>query len=606
MLKRGIGLGLLCIAGHAYSANITVTTTEDVVKADDQCSLREAIAYVNQGMPEAGYNGCGGKEATNVIVLNGKSEYKLNNQISIYKSLQIKSLYDTNVTETNILGKNNAVIKMTGKDRLFLIDHSLAPPATNADGTIVDNTALIAVQFSEVSLDGCGQSTCSDQGGLIYNKDILNIQYAQLLNGNANKGGVIYNAGIYEKNKALSSVSISNSLIKSNKASQGAVIYSEIPQFVISQSVVRDNEVSDSSAALFDIGTAFDEETSKNAGTVLSRGIWNTTIFNNKGYIIKVFDGMLINNVTMVMNTMGLIFNAPYNQAYVSNSIIAKNGSEDCKVIAGGDATHMSNNLYSVGCAGTGSQALGAINLIAGSTTEGKCDLSTDGILCPFKDYADVALGYFKPRLLSSYKKLSDSLIVNHGPDSSNTALMTCEGTDQRGKTRPANTELCDIGAVELVVDTSTSSSIGADIYYGETGKMTIADQLQDGELIAADQCQALFGDNPTGKPWQIGCMKILQTNTLSKGSVTITQDGDVTYVPNGNWHGSDEFKILVVTTTTRFSDSKNPYIEIPTRIVQSPKDDFENKKVDVSGGSAGLFTLISLFGLLGFRRFKK
>lgn len=105
MLKRSIALGLLCFAGHTYSANIIVTTTDDVVKADDQCSLREAVEYVNQGMPEAGYNGCGGKEATNTIVLNGKSEYQLNRQISIYKNVQIKSSYETNVTDNNILGR---------------------------------------------------------------------------------------------------------------------------------------------------------------------------------------------------------------------------------------------------------------------------------------------------------------------------------------------------------------------------------------------------------------------------------------------------------------------------------------------------------------------
>ena len=100
--------------------------------------------------------------------------------------------------------------------------------------------------------------------------------------------------------------------------------------------------------------------------------------------------------------------------------------------------------------------------------------------------------------------------------------------------------------------------------------------------------------------------MKIVQTNTVSKGTTTLDQDGNVSYIPNGNWHGSDEFKILVIISTTRFSDSKNPYIEIPTRIVQSPTNNFENKKVKTSGGSTGLITLISLFGLIGFRRFKK
>lgn len=44
MLKQSIGVGMLCLAGHAYSANISVTTTEDVVKDDQECSLREAVS----------------------------------------------------------------------------------------------------------------------------------------------------------------------------------------------------------------------------------------------------------------------------------------------------------------------------------------------------------------------------------------------------------------------------------------------------------------------------------------------------------------------------------------------------------------------------------
>ncbi len=61
MLKKSIGVATLLVASHAYSDNIKVTITEDIVKNDTECSLREAIDYINQGMPEAGYYGCGGK-----------------------------------------------------------------------------------------------------------------------------------------------------------------------------------------------------------------------------------------------------------------------------------------------------------------------------------------------------------------------------------------------------------------------------------------------------------------------------------------------------------------------------------------------------------------
>ncbi|MFX9058039.1 CSLREA domain-containing protein, partial [Acinetobacter baumannii] len=46
MLKQGLGIGLLCIAGHAYCDSIIVNTTADEVKDDHLCSLREAVEYI--------------------------------------------------------------------------------------------------------------------------------------------------------------------------------------------------------------------------------------------------------------------------------------------------------------------------------------------------------------------------------------------------------------------------------------------------------------------------------------------------------------------------------------------------------------------------------
>ena len=291
MLKRGISLGLLCITGHAYSANITVNTTEDVVKADAQCSLREAITYINQGMPEAGYNGCGGKDASSIIELVGNSEYKINSQSTISNSLLIKSVYE-NAAIDSLLGKNNAVIKMAGKDRIFLIDRTLAP---NFD-QVTDKDSLITASLNEITLNGCDQDSCADQGGLIFNKENILLQYAQLLNGKARQGGAIYNAGAYTESKPLSSVGVTNSLLRGNTANQGGVIYSVMPQFIVTNSVVRDNEVKNADASLFESEQAFDEKTSNNIGTTSGRGMINTTMFSNKGYTIKVMDGMMVNN----------------------------------------------------------------------------------------------------------------------------------------------------------------------------------------------------------------------------------------------------------------------------------------------------------------------
>ncbi|MCU4313729.1 rhombotarget A [Acinetobacter bereziniae] len=600
MLKRGIGLGLLCITGHAFSANITVTTTDDIVKADDQCSLREAVEYVNQGMPEAGYNGCGGKDATAKIMLQANKEYSLTKQIHILKDVAFGSDYQTNVNDTeSIVGRRNAIIKMVGKDRLFQIEKAVDPNATTPP-------AMLSVAFDEITLKGCGQSNCADQGGLIYNKESLGISNGQLLDGSARQGGAIYNAGIYSANTALSSVVLSKTLIKGNKAAEGGVIYTELPSFVISQSLIRDNETSNSSSSNFETQNQFSEDALKAIGASVLFGVVNSTIFNNKGYVIKIYDAMQVNNITMILNSMGLIVNAPQKKGYVANSIIAQNGAQDCTVVAGGEAEQISNNLYSSGCAGFKSTAMGNAQLIAGATTEGKCDYSSNGILCPFAESPTIALGYFLPRILPSYNSVEDSLIINHGPAAQD-KILSCSATDQRGKNRDINAELCDRGSVELVIDTSNISLVGQDILYGEKAKFSIADQLQDGELVSPEKCKQIFNRDvdDNGKPWQIGCLKTVQTNTPSKGSLVIDQAGDLVYTPNGNWQGSDEFKISVVTSTTSFNKSDNPYITIPARVVQRKPDDFKDYKVKTSGGSLGFFSIVGLIGLAGYRRLK-
>ncbi|NHC04256.1 rhombotarget A [Acinetobacter sp. 187] len=597
MHKHAFALLMLGLSGQALAADLVVTTTEDVVKADSECSLREAIEYVNQGLPEAGYNGCGGKDASNVIFLSEK-EYKLNSQITISKDLTLKTQYDTAPTD-NVYGKHNAVIKMAGTDRIFNIDRtaSTLPPSSE------EPDKLIQVSLYEVTLKGCDAASCKDQGGLIYNKESLSIEYGQLLNGKARLGGAIYN--VVPDITKMGSVIIENSLIQGNKANNGAVVYGDLPQYSILKSVLRDNEATDANGALFDAAQGFTQEQSLALGIGFLRGLQNATIFNNKGYVIRVMDSVMVNNVTMLFNSKGLLFDAPNGFGSVVNSILAKNGSADCTFNSAKSNAVISNNLYSVGCEGIQSQALGSINLIAGSASEGQCDISSDGLLCPFKEYEGFTLGYFKPRLLVSYKTLDDSLIVNQGPNQTS-SLLECASTDQRSKGRPGNKELCDRGAVELLVDRTAIKQVGDDILYGEKGKMSIADQLADGELITPAQCQALFGNPVQGMQWQPGCMKIVQTNTPSKGTLTMTQDGEIVYTPNGDWHGSDEFKILVVTSTTRFSDSLNPYIEIPAKIVQDPPNDFKDYKVKTSGGAYGLGGLLILLGLIGLRRSKR
>ncbi len=207
--------------------------------------------------------------------------------------------------------------------------------------------------------------------------------------------------------------------------------------------------------------------------------------------------------------------------------------------------------------------------------------------------------------MLESYSSRNDSPIVNKGP-LSGSGIISCETSDQRLIKRNNIWELCDRGAIELRVDLNTIELVGADILYKDVAKMSIRDQLVDGELITPAQCQKLFGSEPTSGIWQPGCLKIVQTNSTSKGKLTLTQDGDISYQPNGDWHGSDQFNILVITTTTYFSDSLNKYIQIKTNVVQDPPDTYKDYSVKTSGGSFGFAGLMVLLGLITLRRNKK
>lgn len=606
MLKQSIGVGMLCLAGHAYSANISVTTTEDVVKDDQECSLREAVSYINQDMPKEGYFGCGGEDASPVILLEKQKVYKLNSHLNIQKELTIKTNYDVDFNETPVLGKNNAVLQMQAKDNILRID----------DGS---QEKLLSVVLYEVSLQGCGQAQCAQQGGLIYNNEYLQLSYAGLSGGYAAQGGAIFNVGNSTvENTSDSLVVIQNSLFEKNYAAEGAVLYTQRPAYKILNSVIRHNETTSSTSANIYAALLFNSEQLPSSILNVANYIKNSTFLQNKGYLLNLRDGIGLNNLTMIGNAQGIQFVAPQSKAFLANSILLGNPypistQQDCKFEAG-DQSILQNNLVSAGC-GQGlaeypNEIWTQTALIAGSTLEGKCssaNLDRQSLVCPFNQSSHDFLGYFKPRLLVTYQQLSDSLIVNKGKQStgSETALVECESSDQRGQVRDPNNVLCDRGAIELVFPT-TISLIGDDINYGEVAKMSVAELLGDGELLPKDQCEALLGKNPTGEAWQDGCLQVIPTTTQPKGSVTIDEEGNIQYTPNGNWHGADIFKIRLVTTTTRFNDSQNPYLEIKVQVTQAPAGQMESSKVETSGGSAGILSLLGLLGLIGLRHYKK
>jgi rhombotarget A family protien len=596
MLKKSIGMALLCMAGHAYSADITVTTTEDIVKDDEECSLREAIEYVNLGLDKEGYMGCGGENSTANILLTEKKTYVLNSHLEIKASLSIKAISDVDGTlqeDERVLGLNNAHIHMQGKDNIFRVK------STDDDS--------ILLTLKELDLEGCGEASCADQGGIIYNKGSLSLDYVKLYKGAAQYGGAIYSTGRFGTN-SQSRFEIKNSLIEQNKAVQGGVFYAETLNYAIYQSVFKNNQTTqNSSSNLYSVPYA--EPT---LVQVLSGRITNSTFLKNTGTIIDLIDGLSLNNVTIVDNSANAVrLKAESTTSYLTNSIVLSNGNNDCEA----DSTHkaiLQNNLVSASCgtgqAGYANKIWTETQVFAGLSSEGKCqslEENKDAILCPYLTPPNSFLGYLRPRILLKYNAVEDSPIVNQGKSTTTTfGIVGCEAEDQRMIARLVDNSYCDRGSIEITVPTS-GILVGQNILMGDVAKFSIANKLGDSDLIPKQYCQALVGDHPKGEAWQDGCLKIVQTKTESKGKTTIDLEGNVVYTPDSSWHGADIFEIQVITSSTRFNKTK-PYLAITTQIVQEPKDNFEDKTVKTSGGAFGFISLLGLLGLVGLRRVVK
>lgn len=626
MLKRTISLGLLCMASHAYSANIIVNTTDDEDGvANNKCSLREAITLINMTdsagkIPEAGYGGCSGVEASPSIVLEAGKTYLLNKQIEIKKSLTVNVLKE-NSADTAFNGENNAIIKAKGAHRLFSIDDENP------------NIANLTVSFRQVDFKGCAADTatiCAPTGGLIFNRENLVISFGRLSHGTASdSGGAIYNEGVAsssERDASAGLLTLTSVLFENNQANQGGAIFSVQPRYNISGSVFRRNQANATATTENDPGTivyvsrpgaALDNSLDNSSSTSRTGNIVNSTFYENIGRVANLLDGMLINNSTIILNTAGVFLNSETGSANFSNSIVVDNGSSDC-LQSVRNKTITNNLLYRAGNCGAGAagnpnrQLAADIVLLANSNiqgnSEGKCDTPDKaGLLCPFNTQKEIFNGFFRPRLLTRYNSIADSPIVNQGRFASTSETITtkaCESTDQRGKPRQTLV-LCDIGAIELVID--SQQRIGQDIKYDEVAQIDLTDNLGDGQLWPKDECDKVFKDlpNPPVNPnWQDGCLQFTAGQAPKKGILSLSADALLKYVPFKNFHGSDTFSLQLVTTTSRFSEGTNDRtLTLPGTIVQEPGNNFENKSVNTSGGSTGLLGLLGVLGLIGIRR---
>lgn len=640
MLKRTISLSLLCMASHAYSASIIVTTTADENGENPSaCSLREAITLINgerfEEPPNSdqfivrellnsteGYGGCGGKDAVSGVVYEpiidlpfGKT-YLLEKEILIQRSLTLRS--DDVGNSSDRLGVNNPVIRAVGVHRLF-----------NIKDVSLEANSIQNVMIQQVNLEGCAitdstRLSCDDNGGIISNNENLVLSTLRVSGGRARLlGGAVYST-TPQASVTLTSVDMQNNHAGEN----GAALSFEQPRFTISGSYFSQNSAPVASNGVNGVVLyVSDEIDQKDASgdpvatvTTRSGAVLDSTFYQNDAAVIDLREGIVINNTTLVDNRAGVRFIAARGGANLANSIVAGNTQFDCQFNSG-DKTYLNNILFISGCNRPTSPTL-QTSLIeisgTGDTTlfaeqvDGQCAKPpARGLLCrplpvattsvALQDGTEVFNPYLRPRLLTEYKSLDDSKIVDKGSNISTTReVLTCTLNDQRGLPRGS----CGIGSVELIIDGNNKRN-GLDIRFGQVARLNLAPLLGDGDLIPAEVCPSLFPNRqPDGGVWLEGCLTY--TKAPQKGVMTLEKNGELTYRPSSNFQGSDKFSYDVVTTTSRFSDGAiDQKINIETTIDQQPVAGDSNRKVDLAGGTFGWVGLFGLFGLAAIARRK-
>lgn len=551
-----------------------------------------------QAFRDAGKNGCVSQnsDSADVITLeNSGAVYELGSEVVIKSSMTINDAGAAPTEDpTTLVTKTSqrSLIKAVGQHRLFRIDDGVP---SDHDADIKTAEIRILVTFSNIDFQGCSQAVCANNGGLFYNADELSLLQCILNSGKASDlGGAVYNDT--RTFFAAKEVAFLN-----NTASDGAAVYSEEVNLAISNSLFTDNT-----------GANIIKTANKVAANSTSRQhfIISSTIGKNTGNAIFARESLILNNLTVVQNSGGINFNTDVFSVF--NSIIAGNG-QDCinfRVGTVADTAYFSNNVFINGCstnANTNNYQIsgtGTETLIADSNNDGLCDLPPAvGLLCPLGNYDGLTKTY-KPRLLTSYNTLADSVIVNKGflKAFSNIGVV-CPASDQRGKARiDAANSRCDIGAVELQDITGSVPHQGLDIKFGQTATFDLLEKIGDAEIWPAALCQNIYGANASG--YLDGCVR--SVTRLVRGSLSF--DGvnhTVTYRPNSSeFHGYEDFDYYLTTTISRFSDADNgKAMKVNVRVVSTPSSSLTSKSLDT--GATGLFSLLVMGLLMVWRRIR-
>jgi CSLREA domain-containing protein len=404
----------------AYAASMSVTTMEDELNLDSDCSLREALFAANNNRA---WGGCpaGSGTATDTITLpsgdyvltltgNGNPEDE-----GQFGDLDIKAISSTGAAAGPVVvtGTPFTTIIHGVNDRVF----DVLPGA---------NVTIKRLMIRAGSARGLISST---GGGGARNRGKLKVDTTYFVANDASGGGAI-------KNNAGATLTVVKSTFLENSAVVGGAIYNE-GKATVSQSTLHDNAVS---------GVP-----SGHGGGIYNSGILkvdNSTIDFNRadgdgGGLENVGTGTAtLNNVTMTINVADSNGDGVGNGGGISNT-----GTITVRNTILGNNTDVGNEAPD--CAGTLNS--GDYNLITadwGCVVAGTMihNLGGDPLLGPLDSNGGKT---------STRMPFPGSPVLDAGdPTSPGSSGAACLASDQRGVKRPRDgdgngTARCDIGAVE-------------------------------------------------------------------------------------------------------------------------------------------------------------
>jgi CSLREA domain-containing protein len=459
LIKVAAIVALLATGRGVRAERIGVTTTEDELNSDGDCSLREAIRAANT---DATADACAAGSGTDEIVvpagtytltLEGRAEDDgTSGDLDLTTDVMITGA-GASQTIIQACAPAPPELTCTGIDRVFHVDPRAQGIAATISGVTVRNGQTIGIPF--VSADGAGILV---QGGLTL-ADAVVRSNRNSIPGFASAGGGLANRG--------GTLTVVRSIVRDNDSPMGGGIYDEGTLAVI-DSWIRNNTAGEGGGLWAGIGdVSIDGSTvsgnrtgSFGAGIFNYRGILairNSTISGNdtpgSGAGIANIQGVVtLNNSTIAANRAGtpsaggqgpgILTSTTYALVTLSNTIVAGNLSTATPLDCSGTLTSAGYNLI---------QTLGFPLSVPQCTIVGD---TTGNIL---GHDAELGLLIDNGGPAPTHALLSTSPAIDAGnpavPGGSDTA---CPLTDQRGMPRPEGSA-CDIGAFERAGDLSVS-----------------------------------------------------------------------------------------------------------------------------------------------------